>query len=367
VRRDTEPPGDLPSDPRTRTVHGISLLLGALRLAVRTRHYSPHTERAYVAWVRRLVAFSRRRHPTDLSREEVFAFLSHLAVHDRVGASTQSQAASALRFLFRDVLGRALEGFVPSLRVRPSHRVPPVLSRDEVGAVLRVLGGSARLMVALMYGSGLRVGECCRLRVRDLDFARRQVLVRDGKGTKDRTTILPERLVGPLGAHLERVRLQHESDVADGTAGGQRSPRVFDSQAAPEAAREDRRSAVARAAPPASPDPTASWSMQWLFPSHRRRVDRRSGTLGRSHVHPSVLQREFAIAVRAAGLAKAPTCHTLRHSFATRLLEAGYDIRSIQELLGHHDVATTLIYTRATRAGGSALPVRSPLDEDPGP
>lgn len=349
---------ELPSDPRTRTVRGISLLLGALRLAVRERHYSPNTEKAYVAWVRRLVTFTGRRHPADLGREEVSAFLTHLAVHDRVSASTHSQALSALGFLFRGVLGRSFDRFGPVLRVRRAHRIPPVLSRGEIEAVLRVLGGSARLMVALMYGSGLRLNECCRLRVRDIDFARRQVLVHDGKGAKDRTTILPERLVGPLGAHLERVRLQHERDVADGTSGRPRPPRVFDPPVTREETRENGRVSTTLH------DHGASWSSQWLFPG-RRRVDRRSGTLERSHVHPNVLQREFAIAVRAAGLAKVASCHTLRHSFATRLYEAGYDIRTIQDLLGHHDVATTLIYTRGARVDDGAPPLRSPLDEDP--
>jgi integrase len=236
--------------------------------------------------------------------------------------------------------------------------VPPVLSRGEIEAVMRVLGGSARLMVALMYGSGLRLSECCRLRVSDIDFARRQVLVRDGKGGRDRRTILPERLVGPLGAHLERVRLQYERDVADGTAGRPRGPGVPDRPVTSEATGKGRDAGSA-------PDREAECrGLEWLFPGSRRRVDRRHGTLGRPHFHPNVLQREFAIAVRAAGLARASGCHTLRHSFATRLLEVGYDIRTIQDLLGHRDVATTLIYTRGAGAGGPAQ-LRSPLDEEP--
>jgi integron integrase len=333
----------VPSEPRTRTVSGIALLLGAMRLALRARLYSLHTEKAYLGWVRRLVAFHGRRHPADLARAEVAAFFTHLAVRERVSSSSHGQAASAIAFLFRDVLGRSPHGLAPSLRHRPSHRVPPVLSRADVEVLLRCLTGSARLMVALMYGSGLRVGECCGLRVSDVDLARRQVLVRRGKGGRDRRTVLAERVVAPLAAQLERVRLQYERDVADGTAGGVGKPRALLAPAAAGARR---------------------WGHQWLFPGNRRRVDRRKGTLARPHVSPTVVQRELAIAVRAAGLAGAVGCHTLRHSFATHLLESGYDIRTIQELLGHQDVATTLIYTRGARARGPA-PLRSPLDDDP--
>jgi integron integrase len=353
---------DLPSDPQTRTVSGIALLLGAMRRAMRNRRYSPHTEKAYVAWVRRLVAFHGRRHPADLARTDISAFLAHLAVRDHVSASTQGQATSAIGFLFREVLGRSSRGLSLPLRRRPTHRVPTILSRSEIDAVLRVLAGSAHLMVALMYGSGLRLGECCRLRVGDVDFGRRQLLVHDGKGARDRTTILPDSLVEPLAAQLERVRLQYDSDVADGTAGRLGKPRII----APEVTEKTIGGGQAASANQERDRERArSWGAQWLFPGSRRRVDGRNGTLSRSHVHPAVLQREFAIAVRAAGLAKAVSCHTLRHSFATSILEAGYDIRTVQELLGHHDVATTLIYTRAARMRGSSKRVRSPLDGEP--
>ncbi len=319
--------------PTERRVAGISLLLAQVRVALRVRHYSPHTERAYLAWVRRLVAFAGRRHPIDIRRAEVSAFLSRVAGRDRVSAATQNQASSAIAFLFREVLGRSPVGIVPLPRAKPSRSVPVVLGPEEVQAILGRLRGATRLMVALLYGSGLRLSECCRLQVRDLDFARRQVVVRGGKGAKDRTTLLPERLVEPLGAHLERVRLLYHRDRADGTAGSRGGG--FEDE---------------------------GWGSQWAFPASRLRADRRTGALWRNHVHPNVLQRDFAVAVRATGLAKPATCHSLRHSFAIQLLEAGHDVRTIQELLGHRDVATTLLYTRGARVAGGERRVRSPLD-----
>jgi integron integrase len=334
-------------------VAGISLLLAQVRTALRARHYSPHTERAYLAWVRRLVAFSGWRHPIDIGRTDVAAFLARVAGRDRVSGSTQNQASSAIAFLFREVLGRSPAGIVPLRRAKPSRRVPVVLSHEELEAILQACRGTTRLMVALLYGSGLRLGECCRLQVRDLDFARGQVIVRAGKGAKDRLTLLPERLVEPLGAHLDKVRRQYQGDLVDGTADrpGHRgaATSIVDGGERPGA--QGRRA-------------DSGWGLRWVFPSGRLRVDRQTGALWRSHVHPNVLQRDFALAVRAAGLVKPATCHTLRHSFATRLLEAGQDVRTIQELLGHRDVATTLIYTRGARLGRGQRPIRSPLDGD---
>jgi site-specific recombinase XerD len=343
-------------------VSGLSLLLGQLRAALRTRHYSPHTEKAYLAWVRRLVAFSGSRHPNDLTRDEVTAFVSHLASHRHLSGASLHQASSALAFLYREVLGRSLDGLEPLGRVRTASRVPTVLSRGEIGVVLRMLRGPARLMAGLMYGCGLRLSECCRLRVRDVDFLRQQVVVRDGKGAKDRITVLPLRLVQDLRAHLANLRQRREGDLAEGTAQvtvetAVPSPRQPFPHGPDRADDSERPGTTGRT--------TSDWGWQWLFPSSRLRVDPSTGFLHRSHVHPSVVQREMAVAIRAAGLAKAATCHTLRHSFAAHLFEAGQDIRTIQELLGHRDVATTLRYTRAAHARKGSRPPRSPLDEDP--
>jgi integron integrase len=313
-------------------------LMERLRLAAKTRRYSPHTERAYHAWSRRYVVFHRRRDPASLGAPEVRQFLEHLAGRGRVSASTLNQATSALVFFYREVVGRDLGDVSAVLRAKPSSRTPLVLSSQEVEAVLRHLRGAPQLMAAIMYGSGLRLSECCRLRVRDVDLARQQLTVRQGKGQKDRVTLLPQRLRGPLREHLERVARQHGEDLAAG-AGLVAMP-----------------SSLAGAGWRASRD----WAWQWVFPAQRARLDRSTGDLRRSHVHPSLMQREFAIAVRAAGLAKAATCHTLRHSFATHLYEAGHDIRTIQELLGHRDVRTTLIYTHAP--GADRPRVQSPLD-----
>ncbi len=340
------------SERAARTVGGISILLAQMREALRARRYSPHTEKAYLAWVRRLVAFCGRRHPIDLGAAEVSEFLVRVAGRGRASASTQSQAVSAIAFLFREVLGRSPAGFLPLTRAKTTTRVPDVLTAAEVEGILRALRGSARIMAALLYGSGLRLAECCRLRVRDLDFEGRRIVVRDGKGAKDRTTILPERLVRPLLDHLGKVRPLHSRDLEDGLLGRARSRLPPTPQSGGE------------------PDPTGasvlagrSWGEYWLFPAPRMRVDRATGMLWRSHVHPNLLQRDIAVAVRAAGLAKQATAHTLRHAFATRLLEAGHDVRTIQELLGHRDVATTLLYTRGARKGAPEPRLRSPLDE----
>ena len=314
-------------------------LLDRVRQAIRTRHYSPRTERAYVGWIKRYIFFyDAKRHPDTMGAPEVISFLSHLALSERVSASTQNQAFSALLFLYREVLGIELKGLETAPRARPSVRVPVVLSRDEVRAVLRQMSGTPWLMASLMYASGLRLLECARLRVKDIDFHRREITVRDGKGRKDRRTVLPDALTAPLHAHLERIRAQHSVDLTRG--GG--------SVALP--------GALERKWPRAAWE----WGWQWVFPATRPYFEPVLRAPRRHHLHETVLQRAFALAVRSAGLVKRATCHTLRHSFATHLLETGYDIRTVQELLGHRDVSTTMIYTHVLKRGGFA--VRSPLD-----
>jgi integron integrase len=313
-------------------------LLDRVRTLLRTRHFSRRTEQAYVAWIRRFILFHGKTHPERLGSSEVTAYLSHLASRRQVSASTQNQAFSALVFLYRDVLARELAGLDQVPRARLPERLPVVLSREEVSAVLGRMHGTPRLMCALMYGAGLRLLECCRLRVKDLDFSRHELLVRDGKGRRDRVTVLPARLVPPLRAHLERVERQHRADL-EGNAGSVALP-----------------GALGRKYPNAH----CEWPWQWVFPATRVYTDAATGERRRHHLHETVLQREFAAAVRAAQLTKPATCHTLRHSFATHLLESGSDIRTIQELLGHADVSTTMIYTHVLNRGGRG--VRSPLD-----
>jgi integron integrase len=316
-------------------------LLERVRSAIRSRHYSLRTEKAYLGWIRRFVLFHGGRHPAELGSADVGAFLTHLAVSDHVSAGTQNQAFAAVVFLYRDVLGQKLEGLSETPRAKLPTRLPLVLARDEVQAVLRRLRGVPWLMCALMYGSGLRLLECCRLRVKDVDFHRAEITVRDGKGRKDRRTVMPGRLSPLLSRHLERAQLQHRRDL-EGAAGYVALP-----------------DALARKYPGASRE----WAWQWVFPARRIHVDPESGERRRHHLHESLLQRLFAEAVRAAALSKPATCHTLRHSFATHLLEAGYDIRTIQELLGHTDVSTTMVYTHVLNRGGRG--VRSPLDQIP--
>jgi len=305
---------------------------------LRTRHFSRRTEEAYVGWIRRFILFHGKTHPDRLGTPEVAGYLSHLASRCLVSASTQNQAFSALLFLYRDVLGRELAGLEHVPRARLAEHLPVVLSREEVVAILGRMHGTPRLMASLMYGAGLRLLECCRLRVKDVDFGRQELLVHDGKGRKDRVTVLPGRLIPPLRAHLERVQRQHLADL-EGCAGYVALP-----------------GALARKFPNASRE----WAWQWVFPAARIHTDAATGERRRHHLHESLLQREFALAVRAVKLTKPATCHTLRHSFATHLLETGYDIRTIQELLGHSDVSTTMIYTHVLNRGGRG--VRSPLD-----
>lgn len=331
-------PGDPALPARVETPPQAQRLLDRLRERARALRYSPHTERAYARWVRRFVVFHGKRHPALMGAPEVTSFLTDLALRRHVSASTQNQALSALSFLYAEVLGRPLAplGRVP--RARRAFRLPQDLSRDEVGQLLDHLHGTAWLMASLLYGSGLRLMECARLRVRDLDFSQAQVHVRGGKGQKDRVTLLPRRLAAPLRAHLVRVAQQHGRDLALG-AGSVEVPAELEHT---------------------DPDAHRRPGLQWVFAGARIRRDPRTGRLCRPHAAPSLLQRAFHDAVLKAGLSRPATCHSLRHAFATHLLENGTDVRTIQELLGHADLSTTLIYTRVARIG--ARRALSPLD-----
>jgi integron integrase len=316
-------------------------LLDRVRTALRVRHYSRRTEEAYAAWVKRFVLFHGMRHPDEMGEPEINAFLSSLATDGRAAASTQNQALSALLFLYRHVLGKPFPEMPALIRARRPARLPVVLTREEVKAVLARLDGAPLLVATLLYGTGLRLLECLRLRVKDVDFARGQISVRDGKGMKDRLTMLPVSVREPLRRHLVAVKSLHEADLAEG----------FGSVYLPDA--------LARKYPAAD----KWWGWQWVFPAASRCADPREkpgSPLRRHHVGETFVQRAVQRAVREARIGKPASCHTLRHSFATHLLESGHDIRTIQELLGHRDVATTMIYTHVLNRGG--LGVTSPLD-----
>ena len=313
-------------------------LLDRVRAALRIRHYSRRTEKAYVAWILRYILFHGKRHPVEMGAPELTRFLSSLAVDRKVAASTQNQALSALLFLYRAVLEIDLPWLDDVVRAKRPQRLPIVLTREEVRAALQPLEGVPRLMAHLLYGAGLRLLECCRLRVQDVDFASNQIVVRTGKGEKDRVTMLPAVVKADLARHLEGVREQHGRDLQYG-AGWVELPNAL-GRKYPNAGRE--------------------WVWQWVFPATRLYVDRDTRQRRRHHLHESVLQRVVKGAVRRAGIAKRATPHTLRHSFATHLLENGYDIRTVQELLGHRDVSTTQIYTHVLNRGPAG--VRSPAD-----
>ena len=313
-------------------------LVERLREAIRSRHYSRRTEKAYWYWIRYFVHFHGKRHPAAMGAAEVSAFLSWLATDRNVAAATQNQALSALLFLYKDVLGVQLPWLGELVRAQRPVRLPTVLSEGEVRRLLACVPERMRLMVGLLYGAGLRQIECLSLRVKDVDFAYRQILVRDGKGARDRVMMLPARLVQPLQEHLGRVRLLHGRDVKEGF-GEARLPY-----------------ALARKHPRAG----RSWAWQFVFPSGNRAADPEDNVMRRHHIHPDTLSRAVSLAARLAGLEKRVSCHTLRHSFATHLLERGHDIRTVQELLGHSDVSTTMIYTHVMNKGARA--VQSPLD-----
>ena len=312
-------------------------LLDQVRDAIHLKHYSIRTEEAYVNWVKRYIYFHGLRHPAEMGAAEVEAFLTHLAVQENVAASTQNQALSALLFLYRQVLHQGL-GPLDALRAKRPKRLPTVLTKEETLHLIGCLSGTHQLMAKLIYGSGVRLMECLRLRVKDLEFERRAIIVRDGKGAQDRVTVLPDSLIPLLQEHLQRVKALHEQDLAQG----------FGSVYLPDA--------LARKYPNADRE----WSWQYVFPASSLSPDPRSGVVRRHHLHESGLQKAIKEAARLAGIVKPVGPHTLRHCFATHLLEAHYDIRTVQELLGHKDVKTTMIYTHVLNRGG--LAVRSPLD-----
>ena len=321
----------------TKTSHAPKLL-DQVRGKIRLKHYSIRTEQAYVDWIRRFILFFGKRHPRDLGAAEVEQFLTHLAVEGNVAASTQSQAKSALLFLYREVLDNELPWLDNVERAKVPKRLPVVLTREEVMAVLTRLEGTHWLVASLLYGTGLRIMEALRLRVKDVEFSRKEILVRDGKGFKDRVTMLPAALAAPLAEHLKRVKALHEQDLAAGR-GAVYLPYALERKY-PGAARD--------------------WAWQYVFPSAGLSEDPRTGIVRRHHLQDQAVQRAMRQAVRDAGVDKPATPHTLRHSFATHLLEGGYDIRTVQELLGHADVSTTMIYTHVLNKGGRG--VTSPLD-----
>lgn len=313
-------------------------LLVQLRDRLRVKHYSIRTETQYLQWVKRFILYHGKRHPRELGEKEVEAFLTHLATVGNVSASTQNQALSALLFLYREILAVNLPWMDKVVRAKKPRRLPSVLTKQEVGRIIERMDGTYGLMARLLYGTGMRLMECCRLRVKDIDFERGEIVIRDGKGGKDRVTMLPAVLVPPLREHLARRRALYDDDKAKGMA------EVY----LPDA--------LGRKYPNAASD----WAWQYVFCSGSYSVDPRSGSERRHHIDEKLLQRAMKRAVQAAGIAKLATPHTLRHSFATHLLEGGYDIRTVQELLGHSDVSTTMIYTHVLNKGGRG--VISPLD-----
>jgi integron integrase len=313
-------------------------LIPAARRVMRTKHLSRLTEEAYVRWIVRYVRFHGLRHPHALGEREMREFLSHLAVDEGVSASTQSQALAALLFLYLEVLRDPVPWIADIVRARRPHRLPVVMAREEVKAVLGKMGGTSKLVATLLYGSGLRLMEALRLRVKDLDFGMSQITVRGGKGDRDRVTMLPAAARPGLERHLVRVKALHERDLASGAG----------------------RTILPHALALKYPNAATERAWQWVFPALRIAVDPATKARYRHHLHETVVQREMREAVKAAGLAKRATCHTFRHSFATHLLEDGYDIRTVQELLGHRNVATTMIYTHVLNRGG--LGVKSPAD-----
>jgi len=309
-----------------------------MRSFMRARRYSLRTEQAYLDWVRRFILFHAKRHPREMAETEIVEFLTHLATQRNVAASTQNQALSALLFLYQQFLGKKLGRLDGALRASRPPRLPVVLTREEVRAVLAHVRPPYRLMAELLYGSGLRLLECLRLRVKDVDFGYSRIVVRDGKGAKDRVTMLPGRLRRPLKEHLAHAKAVHERDLQLG----------FGSVHLPDALERK------------YPNAHRSWMWQYVFPAAKRSVDPVSGRVQRHHVLEKSLQNAVANAVRATGITKPASCHTLRHSFATHLLDGGYDIRTVQELLGHKDVSTTMIYTHVLNKPG--IGVKSPLD-----
>lgn len=313
-------------------------LLEQVSDALRVKHYSYQTEKSYLLWIRRFILFHNKRHPKEMGGEEINAFLTHLAVEGKVAASTQNQALSALLFLYREVLHLKLDLDLDAVRAKRSRYLPTVLTPEEVKAIIVHLSGIHRLVVQVLYGSGLRLAEAQQLRVKDVDFNQRQLVIRNSKGMESRLTMLPETLVEPLQEHLLWAKRQHQQDLEQGY-GSVYLPFALERKY-PNAERE--------------------WSWQYVFPAERLSQDPRTGITRRHHLHESGLQRAIKQAVQKTGIPKRVSCHTFRHSFATHLLQNGYDIRTVQELLGHKDVKTTMIYTHVLNKGGRG--VRSPLD-----
>lgn len=321
--------------------HGVvqkPRLLEEVRTRIRAKHYSRRTEESYTQWIKRYILYHGKRHPKDMGAGEVEAFLSSLATERNVSASTQNQSLAALLFLYRDVLGIELPWLTNLTRAKPRERLPVVLSVAEVNRLLARLDGTHALMARLLYGTGMRLMECVNLRVKDIDFDQREIVVRNGKGGKDRVTVLPQALSAPLREHLKRVRMLFETDRAANLPG------VY----LPDA--------LVKKYPKAGME----WGWQWVFPARGLSTDPRTRIRRRHHTHEQALQRAIKRAAQAAGIAKPATTHSLRHSFATHLLQNGYDIRTVQELLGHSDVSTTMIYTHVLNRGGRG--VVSPLD-----
>jgi integron integrase len=325
--------------PSTQSPPGKPKLLRQVRQAIRIRHYSPRTEEAYVHWIRRYIFFHKVRHPAEMGKPELTAFLSHLATGEHVSASTQTQALSALVFLYRNVLEREIGLLEGVVRAKRPARVPVVLTRDEARKLFAKMDGVVLLACRLMYGSGMRLLECLHLRIKDIELERNEITVRDGKGQKDRVTMLPASCRQALVDHLAKVRRLHENDVRQGLG---RAPLP---------------GALVRKYPNAD----RQWGWQYVFPASSHYTDRHTGVRHRHHLHETVVQKNMGEAVRLAGIVKPATPHTLRHSFATELLRSGHDIRTIQELLGHSDVSTTMIYTHVLNRGGRG--VQSPADD----
>jgi len=313
-------------------------LLEQVRDKIRAKHYSIRTEEAYLHWIKRFILFHHKRHPGEMSASEVEAFLNYLAVTGKVSASTQNQAKSALLFLYKEVLQVNLPWLNDIVSAKRPTRLPVVLTQSEVASLLTHTTGTSGLILRMVYGTGMRIMECMRLRVKDIEFERGEVVIREGKGFKDRITMLPKSLTRPLQEHLAKVKLLHEQDLRDGYG------EVYMPYA------------LARKYPNAG----RNWIWQYVFPSAKISKDPRSSRMARHHADEKAIQRCMSQALRKAGIHKHATPHTLRHSFATHLLENAYDIRTVQELLGHQDVSTTMIYTHVLNRGGKG--VRSPLD-----
>lgn len=323
--------------PLQKTSINISLL-DRVRNVIRLKHYSLKTERSYIPWIGRYLQFHKQQDPAQMDSKEIEAFLSHLAVHDKVSASTQNQAFNAILFLYKHVLKKELGESINAIRAKQSVYLPVVMTKEEVTKLIDAVPAENRLMIKLIYGSGLRLMECLRLRVKDIDFGNGQLIVRDGKGMKDRMTVLPENLIQPLQEHLQHVKVIHENDVAEGY-GSVYLPYALERKY-----------------------PKAAWQFVWqyVFPAKKVSKDPLTGIIRRHHVHENNLQRAVKDAAMVSGIMKRVTIRALRHSFATHLLEAGYDIRTVQELLGHSDVSTTMIYTHVLNRPG--IGVKSPLD-----